>query len=144
MNYEWTIAEMSLLLRAERNILYEDEETTLQETLTNSFDISHSDFTKEMVIANLKKSFKVEINLCNECSMARHQDKLDQNQGLYNECALIEETPEESEEEKFEEPIKLDPLQPTEQEQRIQQLEDRVWKLEQYNRQLVQMIIHDS
>ena len=67
---------MSLLLRAERNLLYEDEEITLQQTLENSFDISHPDFTKEMAIANLKRSFTIAVDLCDECLMVRHQDEL--------------------------------------------------------------------
>ena len=119
MNHEWSMNEMSLLLRAERDLLYDDEEITLQQTLADSIDISHPDFDRQIAIVNLKRSFIVAVDLCNECLMVQHQEELDRNQGTCNECALIEETPEESEEEKLEELSELEPSQTTEQHQRI-------------------------
>ena len=92
MNHEWSMNEMSLLLRAERDLLYDDEEITLQQTLADSIDISHPDFDRQMAIVNLKRSFIVAVDLCNECLIVRHQEELDQNQGTCNEYALIEET----------------------------------------------------
>ena len=124
MNHEQLMNEISLLLRAERDLLYDDEEITLQQTLADSIDINHSDFDKQIAIVNLKRSFIVAVDLCNKCLMVQHQEELDRNQGTCNECALIEETPEESEEEKLEEPSELEPFQITKQNQRIQQLED--------------------
>ena len=95
--------EISLLLKAERDLLYDDKEITLQQTLANSIDISHPDFNRQMAIVNLKRSFIVVVDLCNECLIVQHQEELDRNQGTCNEYALIEETSEESEEEKLEE-----------------------------------------
>ena len=77
MNHEWSMNEMSLLLRAERDLLYDDEEITLQQTLADSIDISHPDFDRQMAIVNLKRSFIVAVDLCNECLMVRHQEELD-------------------------------------------------------------------
>src|SRR5438132_14303926 len=103
MNHEWSINKISLLLRIERDLLYDDEKFMLQQTLADSIDISHPDFNRQMAIVNLKRSFTVTVDLCNECLMVQHQEELDQNQGTCNEYALIEETHEESEEEKLEE-----------------------------------------
>jgi len=50
MNHEWSMDEISLLLRAERDLLYDDEEITLQQTLADSIDISHPDFDRQMAI----------------------------------------------------------------------------------------------
>ena len=135
---------MSLLLRAERNLLYEDEEITLQQTLKNSFDMSHPDFTKEMAIANLRRSFTITVDLCDKCLIVRYQDELNQNQGLCNKCASTEETLEISEDKILEEPTKPESPQPTEPDQRILQLENRVQKLEQLNQQLIQLLVNDS
>jgi hypothetical protein len=44
MNHEWSMNEMALILRAERDLLYDDDEITLQQTLEDSFDISHPNF----------------------------------------------------------------------------------------------------
>ena len=107
--------EMLLLLRAERDLLYDDEEITLQQTLADSIDISHPDFDRQMAIVNLKRSFIVAVDLCNECLIVWHQEELDQNQGTCNEYALIEKTSEESEEEKLEEPSELESSQIIEQ-----------------------------
>ena len=56
--------------------------------------------------------------------IVQHQEELDRNQGTCNEYALIEETSEESEEEKLEELSEPEPSQIIEQNQKIQQLED--------------------
>ena len=64
--------EISLLLRAERDLLYDDEEITLQQTLADFIDISHLDFNRQMAIVNLKKSFIVAVDLCNECLIVQH------------------------------------------------------------------------
>ena len=71
--------EMLLLLRAERNLLYDDKEITLQQTLADSIDISHPDFDRQMAIVNLKRSFIVAVDLCNEYLMVRYQEKLNRN-----------------------------------------------------------------
>src|SRR5205085_6752804 len=107
--------DISLLLRVERDLLYDDKEITLQQTLADSIDISHSNFDRQMAIVNLKRSFIVAVDLCNECLMVQHQKELDQNQDTCNECALIEETSEELEEEKLEELSEPEPSQITEQ-----------------------------
>src|SRR5438552_14539736 len=106
--------KMSLLLRAERDLLYNDEEITLQQTLADSIDVSHPDFDRQIAIVNLKRSFIVAVDLCNKCLIVRHQKELDRNQGTCNEYALIEETPEESEEEKLEKLSEPEPSQITE------------------------------
>ena len=95
--------EILLLLRAERDMLYDNKETILQQTLEDSIDISHPDFDRQAAIANLKRSFTVAVDLCNKCLIVRHQDELDRNQETCNECVLIEETLEDSKEEKLEE-----------------------------------------
>ena len=119
MNHEWSMDKMSFLLKAKKDLLYDDEEITLQQTLADSIDISHPDFDRQIAIVNLKRSFIVAVDLCNKCLMVWHQEELDRNQGTCNECTLIEETPEESEEEKLEELSEPEPSQITEQNQKI-------------------------
>jgi hypothetical protein len=147
INYPWTNEEISLVLRAEQGYLNSNEEPTLDQMLDNLFDISHPDFTKEQALDNLHRSFTTPVGLCKECLMVKHQEELDRNQNTCDECVLIEETPDVSVKEIIEEPI-----EPKEQEypqlidqnQRIQQLEDRVQKLESLNRQLIQLLVNDS
>ena len=105
----------------------------MQQTLADSIDISHPDFDRQIAIVNLKRSFIVVVDLCNEYLIVWHQEELDWNQGTCNECALIEETSEKSKEEKLEELSEPESSQITEQNQKIQQLEDWVQKLEHLN-----------
>ena len=95
--------KMLFLLRAKRDLLYNNKEMILQQTLEDSIDVSYFDFDKQATITNLKRIFTVVVDLCNECLMIQHQDELNQNQGTCNEYALIKETSEDSEEEKLEE-----------------------------------------
>lgn len=144
MNHEWSMEEMSLFLRAERELLYDDEEEILQQALEDSFDISHPEFDPETAIANLKQSFTIAVELCKECLMVKHQDELDRNKGTCDECAVIEEISDEPEEEKIEELIEPEPIPVIESELRIQQLEERIQKLEHLNKQLLQLLINDT
>jgi len=54
-------------LRAERDLLYENEELIQQQTLKDSIDISHPDFNRQIAIVNLKRNFIVAVDLCNKC-----------------------------------------------------------------------------
>ena len=58
--------KMLLLLRAERDLLYDDKKITLQQTLADSIYISHPDFNRQIAIVNLKRNFIVAVDLCNE------------------------------------------------------------------------------
>ena len=44
INRPWSYDEMDLILRAERTTLTDEEEQLLQQTLAESFDISHPEF----------------------------------------------------------------------------------------------------
>jgi hypothetical protein len=86
-NQSWNDDEMSLILRAEQDLLTEDEESQLQATLDQSFDTTHPDFCKELALANLRRSFTHSVDLCKECLHVKHQEELDQNNGICTDCA---------------------------------------------------------
>ena len=44
---------MNLILRAEQAVLDDEKEQLLQQTLAESFDISHPEFDYQLAIANL-------------------------------------------------------------------------------------------
>ena len=54
------------MLRAERDLLYDNEEMILQQTLEDYIDISYSNFDKQATITNLKRSFIVVVDLCDK------------------------------------------------------------------------------
>ena len=90
-NHSWSNDEISLVLRAEQDYLYANEEQTLQQLLDDLFDTSHPDFTKETALKNLHNNFTVPVDLCKSCLFVQHQEDLDKHQGLCEECAQIEE-----------------------------------------------------
>ena len=87
-NQSWDEEEINPILRAEQELLTEDEALQLQQTLDQSFDTSHPDFCKELALANLRRSFTEPVDLCKECLHIKHQDELDQHDGYCIECAI--------------------------------------------------------
>jgi len=82
INQPWSYDEMDLILRAERTTLTDEEEQLLQQTLAESFDISHPEFDHRIALANLHRQFSTPVNLCKEYLHAKHREELDQ----YNGC----------------------------------------------------------
>jgi len=77
INRPWTYEEMDLILWAEQAVLNEEEEQLLQQTLAESFDISHPEFDHRLAIANLRRQFSASVDLCKECLHVKHQDELE-------------------------------------------------------------------
>jgi hypothetical protein len=153
---------MNLILRAEQAVLNEEEEQLLQQTLAESFDISHPEFDHRLAIANLRRQFSASVDLCKECLHVKHQDELDTYQGYCQDCApppvpIYEPpTPElvnpllSSIDTTLPEP---DPLQPQvaqlqqqveTQNQLILQLQQKVEKLERFTQTLLQVFQQDA
>src|SRR6185437_9061489 len=78
---------MDLILQAEQTTLTDEEERLLQQTLAESFDISHPEFDYRIALANLHQQFTVPVDLCKECLHAKHQEELDQYNGFWQDCA---------------------------------------------------------
>jgi hypothetical protein len=84
----WSDDDISLILRAEQQYdLNDHEEYQLQETLRESFDMTHPDFNKQIALANLRRTFQVPVDLCKECIHVKHQDELDKHNGYCIDCA---------------------------------------------------------
>src|SRR5690349_14138527 len=102
INQPWNNEEIGLVLRAELDLLTEDEALQLQQTLDQSFDTSHPDLCEELALTNLRRSFTDPVDLCKEYLHIKHQNELDQHNGycieyatttppIFNPEAILEE-----------------------------------------------------
>ena len=83
---EWTPDEITILLRTKQVDLTNEEETTLQQILQESFNTSHPDFDMWKAIENLRKNFEGKVALCCECLFAKQCTELEVHQGYCDEC----------------------------------------------------------
>ena len=162
INRPWSYEEMDLILQAEQAVLDDKEEQLLQQTLAESFDISHPEFDHRLAIANLRRQFSASVDLCKKCLHVKHQDELDMYHGYCQDCAhppvSIYEPPTP---EPVDPPLnptnatlpEPDPLQPQVtqlqqqveiQNQLISQLQQKVDKLERFTQTLLQAFQQDA